>query len=230
MGIVYSGRAPDGQHFIGFTTNSLQQRINNYRYVSENLLNKQSKLFSAIREQGLENFTWEVLVESYDRDYLLEQQEHFIEAYNSRDNGLNSTLGGRTGAGYCEEALERMAIPKRGKVASEETRRKMTVSRTGKKFSPETCAKIGDIHRGIKKGPMPQEHKNKIGAGNRGKKVADTSRMRDGALRRWAKVNADPELKRKDKEKRSLYQRKWRAEKRSVQATIDHHEDLSNAF
>jgi len=83
-----------------------------------------------------------------------------------------------------------MAEKKRGSKASEETKRKMSLSHRGKTIwspeqreairqrtlglrrSAEARKRIGDVQRGKPKGPRPQEVKDKIAAGLRGKRLS----------------------------------------------------------
>lgn len=51
-----------------------------------------NKLYQSIQEYGLQNFTFEVLVEC-EKDQLDAQEKYFIQLYNSRDFGFNSTKG-----------------------------------------------------------------------------------------------------------------------------------------
>lgn len=52
----------------------------------------------AIREYGLENFNFEIVIElspfEYTKEKLDELEQYFIEYYNSFNNGYNATKGG----------------------------------------------------------------------------------------------------------------------------------------
>ena len=52
-----------------------------------------NKLYNAIREYGLENFTFEVL-EECEPEHLNERERFFIQMYDSYNYGYNSTQGG----------------------------------------------------------------------------------------------------------------------------------------
>jgi len=77
---------------------------------------------NAIRKYGFENFEWEILEESDNKDYLLKEREEFyIRKYNSHyinGTGYNMTFGGEATFGW---------------IPSEETKRKISESNMGKK-------------------------------------------------------------------------------------------------
>lgn len=76
---------------------------------------------NAIRSYGWENFEWEVLEQSDDKEYLLNERERFyIEKYNTfylNEQGYNMTMGGEATLGH---------------VMSEETKRKISEKKKGK--------------------------------------------------------------------------------------------------
>ena len=78
---------------------------------------------NAIRSYGWENFEWEILEESSNKEYLLnEREEYWIRHFNSHyvdgGKGYNMTFGGEATFGW---------------VPSEETRRKISESNKGRK-------------------------------------------------------------------------------------------------
>lgn len=81
--------------YIGFSKN-FEQRIKYHKYFS--LTKKSNFAFhKAIRKYGWDNFSWEIIYESWDKEHCSEVMEpFFITEYNSFGNyGYNMTIGGR---------------------------------------------------------------------------------------------------------------------------------------
>ena len=53
-----------------------------------------NKLYKAMQEDGLHNFSWELL-QTCDRDELDEKEKYYIELYQSKEYGYNSTAGNK---------------------------------------------------------------------------------------------------------------------------------------
>lgn len=53
-----------------------------------------NKLYKAMQEDGLHNFSWELL-QACDRDELDEREKYYIELYQSKEYGYNSTAGNK---------------------------------------------------------------------------------------------------------------------------------------
>lgn len=53
-----------------------------------------NKLYKAMQEDGLHNFSWELL-QTCDRDELDEREKYYIELYQSKEYGYNSTAGNK---------------------------------------------------------------------------------------------------------------------------------------
>ena len=82
----------NGKCYIGFDSNWPQRK---WEHKSPVNYNKKYKFYNAIRKYGLDNFEWEVIYQSKDKDYTLKAMEtYFINVYDSFHNGYNSTLGG----------------------------------------------------------------------------------------------------------------------------------------
>jgi group I intron endonuclease len=52
-----------------------------------------NKLYSAMKKNGLINFTFEIL-ERVPKDKLNEREVYYIELYQTKEHGMNKTLGG----------------------------------------------------------------------------------------------------------------------------------------
>jgi group I intron endonuclease len=107
------------------------------------------KFHAAIRKYGWENFEWEVLLQSRDREYSLKFAEpHLIEEHNTRQSGYNVARGGQ-GWGSL------------GTTRSKETREKISNSKKG-------CA---SNWKGVKRGPQSLEHRMKLSQANKNRPV-----------------------------------------------------------
>jgi len=148
-----------GEKYIGFASN-FRKRKNEHKYDSFHINSDDyySCFHKAIREYGWNNFSWEVIYQSLDRDHCLKVMEnHFIVEHRtftgfSDCNGYNSTLGGEGCFGYkhTEEHKEYLRIrytgennPMYGKsyVRDDEHRMYMSLLLTGIKKSPEHIQK-----------------------------------------------------------------------------------------
>jgi group I intron endonuclease len=95
MGIIYCATNKlNDKKYVGFTSKELSFRMNSHRYDAERGLN--SKFHNAIRKYGWNSFIWEILLESEDNNFLLNEMEaYYIKLLDTYKNGYNLTLGGR---------------------------------------------------------------------------------------------------------------------------------------
>jgi group I intron endonuclease len=122
-----------GLSYYGYTYLTVQQRWNGHCRGDVTLNNK---FFNAINEYGKENWTLEVL-EMFDTAFFAKAYEIYcIDKFDSIKNGYNSTEGGDGTYG-----LQPML---------------------GKEFTIEHCQNISKGLKDVPRGPISQEHKNKI--------------------------------------------------------------------
>lgn len=174
--------------YIGFSKN-FEQRIKYHKYFS--LTKKSNFAFhKAIRKYGWDNFSWEIIYESWDKEHCSEVMEpFFITEYNSFGNyGYNMTIGGRGAKELKRSPLteeQKKIISEKTKLGmqnmsqedkermlsittnpSEETRQKMSQAKKGKestfkgKTQPES-AKL-KISNSTKKSWENEESRNRI--------------------------------------------------------------------
>lgn len=89
--------------YIGQTIDLEKRYLKHCRNIKD--LRKQEDLYRALREFGLENFSYEILVQldSFDQDRLNELENYYINYYNSlKPNGYNMVPGGTNGAGLAK--------------------------------------------------------------------------------------------------------------------------------
>jgi group I intron endonuclease len=152
-GIIYKYTSPSGKHYIGKTINAKARK-------REHLCNSKvliTKFYSAIRKYGLESFEYEVLFESVlltndELNILLnEKEKHFIQMFDSFNNGYNLTLGGDGQIGFKHSEKTKALFREQRQSYSQETLIKMSISAKGKIHSPETIEKIrlGNTGKGM---------------------------------------------------------------------------------
>ena len=100
----------NNKSYIGFDSNFPNRKNSHKREYP----NKDFKFYRAIRKYGWENFTWEIIYQSLEKDFTLNIMEaFFITEYNSYYNGYNTTLGGEGTFGYIRPEEDRKKISKR---------------------------------------------------------------------------------------------------------------------
>jgi len=86
----------NGKAYIGFTSRSVEERLQEHRRAFGNKI-----LYKAIRKYGWDNFTKEVIFESWDPKWCLNEIEtFFIKIFDTYHNGYNMTFGGEGTLGY----------------------------------------------------------------------------------------------------------------------------------
>lgn len=153
----------NGKVYIGFDSNWPKRR-NEHESESfnKNITQYNYAFHKAIRKYGKDGFDWEIIFESYDKEYTLKVMEpFFIAAYDSLKKGYNMTEGGNGGPGYkhTPESLKKMSESQRGNIQSEETKRKRSESMKGVKKSKEH---IENMVKGKKKWYKTEEGQKDI--------------------------------------------------------------------
>lgn len=92
-GIIYKAtNVVTGEVYVGATTISLQERINDH--YNKATKNYGHKFQNAIREYGFESFIWEQIDTAQDLNELALKESNYIEKFDSINNGYNSDRGG----------------------------------------------------------------------------------------------------------------------------------------
>lgn len=92
-GIIYQAVSNiTGLSYIGYTTSSLSERVAKHKYHFSKVI-RSSKFYTALYEQGFNNFTWNILA-VVEEDNLQQTEMQFIALYNTFANGYNSSYGG----------------------------------------------------------------------------------------------------------------------------------------
>lgn len=211
---------PTGKLYFGQTSGTVAKRFKEHLQHSVTKCRKY-KFHRAIRKYGEENFTVEEVmwVEAPTKKELKAKldflERHFIQRYDTKRSGYNSTDGGDGTIGLQRSAEWRRKISEKlkghpgalkGKHHSEESKRLMSENRKGKRLSEETKLKLSKAHKGK---VLTEEWKDKIrkstlGKNNPfyGKKHTEKSRqiMAEKKLKAkgfWLGKNRSEETKRK---------------------------------
>lgn len=110
--------------YIGFTSTALKNRITHHKH-NALVLKLTPKFYKSIRKHGWENFVWDIIYVSKDRDHCLKSMEpYFIKEYDSIKTGYNMSVGGDGGVfgrengmfgkTHTEEVKQRISLKKKG--------------------------------------------------------------------------------------------------------------------
>mgnify|MGYP001365165081 CR=1 FL=1 len=145
----------NGMSYIGFDSAWPRRKK-----VHFNRMNKDKKEFfhNALNKYGFDNFSWEILYQSLDRDYTLKtMEEHFIREYDTfwkNGKGYNLTYGGQgvLGVIISEETRKKLSDAAKNRELTEkriETLRKNAQIRHEIGHSEETKKKISESHKKV---------------------------------------------------------------------------------
>lgn len=188
----------NNKQYIGFTSlNPPEKRFLQHCCPRKN--RNISAISKSIIKYGQKNFRFEILMQGYDKEYILTTEGYFINEYNTISPiGYNLTHGGEfpnhseesklkmsniaKGKIIAENAKLKMSIAKKGKKLSKNHRKNISIANKGKKHSEKTKIKISETKIG-NKNPMygktlSKEHREKISKTlkgrrpwNKGKKI-----------------------------------------------------------
>jgi group I intron endonuclease len=136
----------NGKVYIGFTSTisgrwkkHIFDTINNNKKTDSNKI-----LHNAMRKYGIENFEYEVIYQSKDRDYTLNTMEKFfIVEFNSHcvgGEGYNATYGGQGTFGpKTKEHRKKLSLSNQylGKILPKEIKEKISLKLKGRIFSEQ---------------------------------------------------------------------------------------------
>lgn len=173
IGIIYkSTNRVNGNIYIGKTIKSLKRRKQIHKTAALKNYNN-SYFHNAIRKYGFDNFTWEILHQSTDENYLFILEKFYIKFYKINNKVYNMTYGGeglsghipseetlikmrrnrppsRKGVKYImdEERKKNISLSQKGKIISEATKEKLRKANLGKRHSEETKRKMSLAQKG----------------------------------------------------------------------------------
>lgn len=161
-GVVYSytldkpDDPKDGWKYIGCTP---EQSTRMRMWGREKNKYGGKKIAEARKNYGIKSFSYQVLETLYDPDIdklvekLEDREKHFIQVYDSVENGFNGNYGGTgcTGLKLSKEEIEKRLKAKTVFKHTEETKKRIGEKLKGRKVSAETKEKISAGNKGKKR-------------------------------------------------------------------------------
>lgn len=228
MGIIYCiTNTVNGKKYVGKTVQNLEDRWDDHVALART--GRKIYFMNAIRKYGPDAFEKSILETIEDEELLSDAERKWILELNTTDHmvGYNSTFGGE---GFSTGSLNPKVLnpkygpdnPAYGVPKSEEQKEKIRKSLTGllvgeknpfygKKHSEETKRRISEVQIGKKRGPCPEEKKQRISQAQKGRTFTEEHKAKLSA----AKVGRtlSPEHKEKLKEAQRLRREKEAREK-----------------
>jgi len=196
-GYIYKITSPSGKVYIGQTKN-ISNRKNSYKGFNtpSTSIKAQIKLYNSLSKYGWDNHKFEVIDECQFcgiNNWLLDSLEiHWINEYDSFNNGLNCTKGGSGQCGHKHsiEAKLKMGNSMKGRVMSEQTKQKISNSNKGilihtkrKPLSDETKQRISNSNKGrthakYERTPHSEETKQKMSNSQKGRVPSEETKKK----------------------------------------------------
>lgn len=95
--IIYKLTSPSGKSYIGLTTQSYNPEVRFKQHCNEANKGTKGIPYDSIRKYGKENFIIEVLDIANSIDELKQKEMHYIEKFNTINEGYNVNIGGDKG-------------------------------------------------------------------------------------------------------------------------------------
>jgi hypothetical protein len=151
-GSIYKIKFPNGKHYIGLTTTSLEQRTKEHKNSAKNG-DSQYIIYNAIRKYGMVDKLELIEIDTADTiEELCEKEIGYIIEYNSyymNENGYNMTYGGEGTNGYVftEEVRQKMSELKKKYFEDNPEARKEHGERLKKHYedNPEAREQMSEI-------------------------------------------------------------------------------------
>jgi group I intron endonuclease len=176
-GVIYCLTSPSGKRYVGQSWN-IEKRLNYYKRIDG--CKGQQKIYNALKRYGFDSFSVEILDYCFDQDQMDDAECYWIAFYDTIKNGYNIREGGSRGQWSDEmrllisertkeamkanprtkESYEIGAEKCKGQTRSDVVKTLMSKNRTGKGCKDDN-AWYGK--------PLPEDHRRKIGEGNKGK-------------------------------------------------------------
>lgn len=156
---IYKITSPSGKIYIGQSVN-IEKRFNQYKNLNKRGIG--NYLYNSLKKYGWEYHKFEI-IEECSIEQLNEREIHWINHYNSIENGLNIKEGGIAGK-HSDETKNIIRLKAIGRKFTDEQKQKISQSKKGhqynlgKKHSPETKQKMKNSY----KGEYNKERSNKI--------------------------------------------------------------------
>ena len=144
-GFIYKIQFPNGKHYIGLTTTSLEKRQREHKSYAKNGDTK--VLYNALRKYNMvDTFELTEIDTAVTLEELCEKEILYIQEYNSYyidGNGYNMTLGGEgtNGYVYTEEDRQRISEAQKKRFENPEERENLIISQKKYWEKPEAIKK-----------------------------------------------------------------------------------------
>jgi len=138
----------NGKFYIGSTHRSFNKRwaehIDDYKRGKRGC----RLLYIAFNKHGIENFSFEILIATNLKEYILKLEQHYLDTLKPAYNFCKSVTRSILGQSLSPEWRENISKASIGKRSSKESKLKMSISQTGKKRSKESIEKGIKSHLG----------------------------------------------------------------------------------
>jgi group I intron endonuclease len=136
--------------YIGASTKSLKERQCSHLNEAFNVKKLSYIFYKALRKYGKENFKWEVIYETENKEELFNYEQDYIYLYKSNDRrfGYNMTVGGEGMVGLSKESILKRTVKNTGKKRSDKFKKVISEKNSGKIRSEIDKKKVSD---GVKK-------------------------------------------------------------------------------
>lgn len=159
---IYTITSPSGRVYVG-QSRHVYQRFRFYRY--DKRKGTQPALDASFRKYGVSAHRFEVVhwlpanVSQSRLDYF---EQLYMDSYRARGGQLlNAKEGGYRG-GLHPAQIEKIRSKLLGHSVSVETRKKISIASKGRKHTASAKEKAGRVWKGRKRGPMSDEHREKL--------------------------------------------------------------------
>lgn len=142
--------------YIGITTTSMGNRISSYKSATKSQKSNKHRVIMAMKKYGFENFSFEIVFETNNKEELKKKEIELIKFYNSTDTsiGYNVSPGGFL---HSQESIKKKSDANKGKKLSKEHKEKISASLIGHRVTEKVTqnaraqvAKIAGWNRGTK--------------------------------------------------------------------------------
>ena len=149
-GSIYKIQFPNGKHYIGLTTTSLEQRKKEHEYAAKK--GDTRCVYNALRKYGIDTFEIVEIDTADTIEELYEKEITYIKEYNSyykNKNGYNMTLGGEGVNGYVFSEEDKQKASEITKKYFENPEKRQKQSELLKKYfeSPEKRKEMSEIKK-----------------------------------------------------------------------------------
>lgn len=131
----------NGKIYIGITTTAIGKRIACYKSSVKKDRPTSHRIVLAMKKHGFENFKFEIIFETENKQVLKEKEIEFISLYNSCDSkiGYNISPGGFLPS---EENIKKLSKMNRGKKLTKEHKDKISKSLMGHSVSDKAIEAV----------------------------------------------------------------------------------------